>query len=717
MKTFRFLLITILLVSTSVLPQKKDLTLRQATIESYGLYPKSLREAKWIPGTDTFCYIDKNALVKGFAATDKSENLVSLSDINKSLLALKADTLSYFPRFDWIDSNTIKFWDGNKLISYDLKSAIANELNSIPEKADNRDEAVNHNVAYTIDNNLYFAANGVSTQITNDENKWIVNGQSVHRDEFGIYKGTFWSSTGNYLAFYRMDESMVTDYPVIDFTVRPAKVHEIKYPMAGMTSHQVTVGIYNTKQNDIVWLNTGEPKDHYLTGVTWSPDEKYIFIGVLNRDQNHLKEIKFDASTGQPVKTLFEETSDKYVHPMHGPIFVKGKNNEFIWFSERDGWDHLYLYNTDGKLIKQLTKGKWVVTDVDGFDESGKNVYITATKESPLDRDYYKLDLSSDEMTRISNDSGVHTVVMDENGKYFLDTYTSLTVPNKTQLVNSEGKIIRTVFVAEDPLRDYNIGETKVFKLKSSDGYDLYCRMKLPPSFDSTKTYPVIVYVYGGPGIQLLTNRFIMMSRDFWFDYLNEQGYIIFTMDNRGSANRGLAFEQETFRHLGTKEIEDQKLGVDYLKSLPYVDAKNMGVFGWSYGGFMATSLMTRTPDLFKAGVAGAPVIDWRYYEVMYTERYMDTPQENPEGYEQADLLNYVKDLKGRFLMVQGTSDVTVVWQQSLMYTKKAADLGIPMDYFPYTGHVHGIRGIDVYQLYDKITSFFNTNLSARKAD
>jgi dipeptidyl-peptidase-4 len=234
--------------------------------------------------------------------------------------------------------------------------------------------------------------------------------------------------------------------------------------------------------------------------------------------------------------------------------------------------------------------------------------------------------------------------------------------------------------------------------------------MILPPDFDSTKTYPVMVYVYGGPGVQLIFNRWLGGGSP-WFNYMAEQGYIVFTLDNRGSANRGLAFEQETFRQLGTKEIEDQSLGVNYLKSLPYVDSKNMGVFGWSYGGFMATSLMTRTPDLFKAGVAGAPVIDWKYYEVMYTERYMDTPQANPEGYEKADLLNYVKDLKGKFLMVQGTSDVTVVWQNTLMYTKKAADLGIPMDYFPYTGHFHGVRGVDVYQLYDKITTFFNTNL------
>lgn len=706
----RILLLSILFISISVFPQKKDLTLKQVTVQSFGLFPKALSQTDWIPGTDNFSYIENNSLVKGNVNNEKTEVIISLDELNKGLSGLNLDALPRFPRFEWSSLNTIKFWSADKLINYDISTKSASVLNSIPENAENKDEAANHFVAYTIDNNLYYTSNGKSRQITADENKWIVNGQSVHRDEFGINKGTFWSPTGNYLAFYRMDETMVTDYPVIDFTVRPAKVNEIKYPMAGMTSHQVSVGVYNTKQNETVWLKTGEPKDHYLTGVTWSPDEKYIFIGILNRDQNDLKEIKFDARTGEQVKTLFEETSDKYVHPMHGPIFVKGKNDQFIWFSARDGWDHLYLYNTDGKLLKQLTKGKWVVTDLDGFDASGKNVYFTSTKESPVDRDYYSANLESGDINKISSGSGNHNVSMNENGKYFIDTYSNLTIPNKTQIVNSKGEIVRNVYTAENPLAGYNIGETKIFTLKSSDGYDLYCRMILPPGFDSTKTYPVMVYVYGGPGVQLIFNRWLGGGSP-WFNYMAEQGYIVFTLDNRGSANRGLAFEQETFRQLGTKEIEDQTTGVNYLKSLPYVDSKNMGVFGWSYGGFMTTSLMTRTPDLFKAGVAGAPVIDWQYYEVMYTERYMDTPQANPDGYEKANLLNYVKDLKGKFLMVQGTSDITVVWQHTLMYTKKAADLGIPMDYFPYTGHLHGVRGVDVYQLYDKITTFFNNNL------
>ncbi len=430
----------------------------------------------------------------------------------------------------------------------------------------------------------------------------------------------------------------------------------------------------------------------------------------MNRDQNNLFEVKYDIANGNPVDTLFEETNPKYVQPLHGLTFVKNHPDEFIWISRRDGWNHLYLYNTDGKLIKKLTEGDWEVTELNGFDKKGDNVFFTCTKESPLDRDFYMVNLKSGKMTRITSAPGVHNVIQDETGENFLDAYSSLTVPYNVNLVNHEGKVLRKVFSAEDPLKDFSLGKTKFFKLKSSDGYDLYCREILPANFDSTKKYPVLVYVYGGPGVQLITNSWLG-GANLWLNYMAEHGYIVFTLDNRGSANRGLAFEQVTFRHLGTHEIEDQTIGADYLKSLPYVDTTRMGVFGWSFGGFMTTSLMTRRPGLFKVAVAGGSVINWEYYEVMYTERYMDTPQANPEGYKESNLLNYVQNLKGKLLMIHGTSDPVVVWQNDLMFIKKCADLGIPVDYFVYPGQEHGVRGVDTFQMYNKITNYFKDNL------
>ena len=713
MKYFKYILMFFFIASVSTFSQQKELTIKQVTIESRSLYPKHLAQLQWRPGTDAFTYVEYNnggELVQENARTGDKQSILSLLKLNTKLNEFKLSPIISFPSIEWIGNDDIRFWNGDSLYEYNFNENSVKLLNDVSNGAENMDISSDNSVAYTIKNNLYIAVNKKQYQITDDKNEGILNGQYVARNEFGIFKGTFWSPKSHYLAFYRKDQSMVTDYPIVNINYRPAKVENIKYPMAGMTSEQVKLGIYNLKENETVFLKTGEPKDHYLTGVAWDPNEKYVYIGILNRDQNDLFEIKYDIANGNPVDTLFEETNPKYVQPLHGPIFVKDHPDEFIWISRRDGWNHLYLYSTDGKLIKKLTNGEWEVTKLNGVDKNGDNAFFTCTKVSPLDRDYYMVNLKSGKMTKLTSMPGVHNVIQDEAGKNFLDTYSSLTVPYNVNLINREGKVLRKIFSAEDPLKDYSIGKTKFFKLKSKDGYDLYCREILPANFDSTKKYPVLVYVYGGPGVQLITNRWLG-GAGLWLNYMAEHGYVVFTLDNRGSANRGLAFEQVTFRHLGTQEIEDQTIGADYLKSLPYVDSTRMGVFGWSFGGFMTTSLMTRRPGLFKAAVAGGSVINWEYYEVMYIERYMDTPQANPEGYAESDLLNYAKNLKGKLLMIHGTSDPIVVWQHDLMFIKKCEDLGIPVDYMVYPGQEHGVRGIDTFHLYDKITNYFKDNL------
>ena len=711
MRNLKFLLLLIFAAGTILHAQQKELTIRDVTLNARSVIPQRLHQLQWRPATGNYTYLKNDSILveEGINASE-AKTLVTLSALNKKYSVLTGKQLTSFPEIEWTDNNNFRFWQGNILLGFNAGNNELTELNTVKDDAANMDVTKNNYVAYTIKNNLYVSFSGNQIAVTNDDNENIVNGQYVHRNEFGIEKGTFWSPNANYLAFYRKDQTMVTDYPLVDINYRPAKVENIKYPMAGMTSEQVTLGVYNLKTNETVFLKTGEPKDHYLTGVSWDPNEKYIYIGILNRDQNHLAEIKYDAASGNPVDTLFEENSDKYVHPMNGPFFVTNHPGEFVWISERDGWNHLYLYNTNGKLLKKLTEGDWAVIDFEGFDKEGNNVFFTSTKDSPLETQYYKINLASGKMTKLTSEPGEHSVTKDEHGKYFLDAFNSLTVPYKAELINGEGKIVKNIFTAPDPLKDYAIGKTKIFKLKSSDGYDLYCRMILPANFDSTKKYPVLVYVYGGPGVQLITNSWLA-GAGLWLNYMAEHGYVVFTLDNRGSANRGLAFEQETFRQLGTKEIEDQTIGADYLKSLSFVDSTRMGVFGWSFGGFMTTSLMTRRPGLFQVAVAGGSVIDWSYYEVMYTERYMDTPQANPNGYKESSLLNYVQNLKGKLLMIHGTFDPVVVWQNDLMFIKKAADLGIPVDYFVYPGQEHGVRGIDTFHLYDKITNYFKQNL------
>ncbi len=716
MMTRKTLLFLFLVVSLSV-AQRKNFTTKDIVFNSYfSLAPSRLNSLQWILNGNDLSFVERKdkkfILKKVDFKTGKRVSLISLEKLNESLAKKGIPQLKYFPRIKWIKPGLFRFVDDTLLVYFNVKNRAATIVARMLKGYENLQVAPNNKfVGFTIKNNLFIYVNGKIIQITNDKNPAIVNGHTVHRVEFGINKGIFWSPRNNFVAFYRKDETMVTDYPVLNLFTRPATVKFVKYPMAGGKSHQVKLGVYSLKNGKTVFLKTGEPKDHYLTCVTWGPEEKFIYIAILNRDQNHLRLIKYNVSNGEPADTLFEETNPKYVHPMHPLVFVPNKPNLFLWRSERDGWDHIYLYNTSGRLIRKLTKGNWVVTDFLGFDISSQNIFFVSTKESPIQRHLYRLNIRTGKMSRLTKGNGVHKIILRKDGKYFVDRFNSLNVPGITSVVNSQGKYVVTLHKSSNPIKDYRTGKIKIFKIKTENNIDLYCRMVMPVDFDSTKKYPVIVYVYGGPGVQLILNSWPVGRYSFWFQKMAEEGFIVFTLDNRGSANRGLAFEQATFRHLGTVEISDQMRGVKYLKSLAYVDTNRLGVFGWSFGGFMTTSLMLRTNNTFKVGVAGGAVIDWKYYEVMYTERYMDTPQANPEGYKEANLLNYVQNLKGKLLLVHGTSDVTVVWQQTLLFAKKAADLNIPLDYYPYVGHKHGVVGIDAIHLYNKITNYFLDNL------
>jgi dipeptidyl-peptidase-4 len=480
--------------------------------------------------------------------------------------------------------------------------------------------------------------------------------------------------------------------------------------MAGMTSHQVTVGVYNLKTGKTIFLNTGEPKDQYLSGVTWSPDEKCIYINQLNRDQNHLKVTKYNSGTGKFIELLIEEKNEKYIEPMHGLNFFENDPDIFIRHSRNEGWNHLYLYDSAGNKIKKLTNGDWEVTSFDGFDDEGFYIYFTSTKENPLERHCYILNLNSYKFSKLTQQAGNHKLIRNTTNDFYLDEFSSLTVPYQVDLTDEDGDLLRTVYSAPNPFDGYKNAEIKIITLQSKDEYDLYGRLFLPPDFDEQKKYPVLYHVYGGPHLQRIQNEWVEDSR-LWLYYMAQQGFIAFTLDNRGTAYRGLEFEQTTFGQLGTIEIEDQLIGVEYLKSLPYVNQERMGVYGWSYGGFMSASLMTRTPDIFKMGVASGSVTDWSLYEIMYTERYMDTPQMNPEGYKQSSVLNYIQNLKGKLLLIHGTGDLTVVPQHSLSLIKKAVELGIDLDFFPYIGSQHSVKGKAKLHMFNKITNYFLENL------
>lgn len=676
------------------------------------MYPKRMYNLQWRPDTKSFTYTDYNSgsVLQSGIKKDHVDTILNLAEINKALASIKGDELKQLPSYSWISKNNLEIVAKNTIYNYDLSTKSIKKINAWSKKGENTDIAENTSyVAYTLGNNLFVSINGKEFSVTGDKSENIINGQTVHRSEFGIYKGTFWSPKGDLLAFYRKDESKVKNYPLVDINPRIAEVKNTKYAMAGTNSEMVTVGVYNTKTKKSIFLKTGKPKDQYLTNITWSPDQKYIYISVLNREQNHLKLNKYDAASGEFVKTLLEEQHEKYVEPENGITFLKKDPSKFIFHSERDGFNHLYIYTTEGELVKQLTSGNWMVTGIIGFDKKGKNLLFSATKNSPLNNDLFLVNIKSGKIKELSHHGGQHSAIF--NGKYLIDAYTSSDIAKEYVISNTKGKQIRSIMKDVNPAADtFEMPETSVFTIKAKDNTDLYCRLIKPTNFDESKKYPVIVYVYGGPHAQLITNSYLNGAGVF-LNYMASQGYVIFTVDSRGSANRGFEFESAIHRNLGTIEVSDQMDGIEYLKTLPFVDADRIGVDGWSYGGFMTISMMLKQPETFKVGCAGGPVIDWKYYEIMYGERYMDTPQENEEGYAEANLLNHVKNLEGRLMIIHGTMDPVVVWQHSLAFVDKCIQEGKLLDYFVYPGHEHNVRGKDRIHLFRKIEQFFNEHL------
>ncbi len=574
-------------------------------------------------------------------------------------------------------------------------------------------------VAFVDADNLYVRdADGNLKRLTSDGSRDIVYGQSVHRNEFGIDGGLFWNPSGTKLAFYRMDQSMVADYPLVnvpeltDTTHLMASPAPEKYPMAGQTSHLVTIGVYDLASGKIIYLKAGDPTDRYFCGITWSPDGGTVYVQQMNRAQNDMHLVSYDASTGEPLAELYHESHPKYIEPGVPLRFLPWDASKFILQSEKDGFNHLYVYDVKGNFVKQLTSGDWEVTKLVGFDTKSRSVVIESTEAHCLQNNVYRVDVATGKRMLIDADGkGVHSCLLSETGAYAVDWYQEPDVPRNIDIVNvATGKAVR-YFTAADPWKGYAVPIYKSGSIKAADGTtDLYYRMVLPPDFDATKKYPTVVYVYGGPHTRNVDAGWHWHSRS-WETYMAQRGYVLFILDNRGSNRRGREFGLATYRQLGQVEMQDQMKGVEFLRAQPFVDMDRLGVHGWSFGGFMTISLMTNYPDVFKVGVAGGPVIDWKWYEVMYGERYMSTPQLNPEGYEKTSLLHKAKDLKGRLQIIIGLNDPVVVPQHAYSFLKACIAAGTQPDFFVYPGEPHNMRGHQSVHLHERITRYFDDYL------
>lgn len=692
----------------------------------FNLVPKNIPGLQW--WGDVCVRTDVENIVTINVRNGKETVLVTLDEVNEALLngekpfqptqELKQLRTLMGASLPWGDQKVITFRQGNYMVWYDFGQKKISNLFRLNEKAANLDFCKeNGYVAYTVGSNLCIAHEGEKDlQINPDEKKAdpmdIVYGQAVHRNEFGIYKGTFWSPKGNCLAFYRMDQSMVTAYPQVNTTTRIATLEPDKYPMAGMTSHKVTVGVYHIQSGKTVYLQAGDPTDRYFTNISWSPDEKSIYVTELNRDQNHSQLVRYNAETGAKEAMLFEETHPKYVEPQHPIVFLPWDSNQFIYWSQRDGFHHLYLYNKEGQLIKQLTQGDWLVQDILGFNTARKEMIIASTEISPLQTNIFSLNVKTGKRTLLGQQDGTHSARLSASGTYLIDNFTSFNVPREISILPTNGKTGINLLTATDPMKEqYNLPEITLGTIKAADGKtDLYYRLIKPVNFDPNKKYPAIIYVYGGPHAQLIHNNRFYDARG-WDLYMAQKGYVMLTVDSRGSDNRGLEFENCTFRQLGVEEMKDQVEGAKFLQSLPYVNADKIGVHGWSFGGFMTTNLMLTYPEIFKVGVAGGPVIDWQYYEVMYGERYMDTPQTNPEGYKNSNLKLKAGNLKGRLEVIIGGADPTCVPQHSYTFLRACIDAGTHPDFFVYPEDGHNMMGRDRVHLHEHITRYFEDHL------
>ena len=692
----------------------------------FNLVPKNIPGLQW--WGDVCVRTDVENIVTINVRNGKETVLVTLDEVNEALLngekpfhptqELKQLRTLMGASLPWGDQKVITFRQGNYMVWYDFGQKKISNLFRLNEKAANLDFCKeNGYVAYTVGSNLCIAHEGEKDlQINPDEKKAdpmdIVYGQAVHRNEFGIYKGTFWSPKGNCLAFYRMDQSMVTAYPQVNTTTRIATLEPDKYPMAGMTSHKVTVGVYHIQSGKTVYLQAGDPTDRYFTNISWSPDEKSIYVIELNRDQNHSQLVRYNAETGAKEAMLFEETHPKYVEPQHPIVFLPWDSNQFIYWSQRDGFHHLYLYNKEGQLIKQLTQGDWLVQDILGFNTARKEMIIASTEISPLQTNIFSLNVKTGKRTLLGQQDGTHSARLSASGTYLIDNFTSFNVPREISILPTNGKTGVNLLTATDPMKEqYNLPEITLGTIKAADGKtDLYYRLIKPVNFDPNKKYPAIIYVYGGPHAQLIHNNRFYDARG-WDLYMAQKGYVMLTVDSRGSDNRGLEFENCTFRQLGVEEMKDQVEGAKFLQSLPYVNADKIGVHGWSFGGFMTTNLMLTYPEIFKVGVAGGPVIDWQYYEVMYGERYMDTPQTNPEGYKNSNLKLKAGNLKGRLEVIIGGADPTCVPQHSYTFLRACIDAGTHPDFFVYPEDGHNMMGRDRVHLHEHITHYFEDHL------
>ncbi len=618
------------------------------------------------------------------------------ADESKILIPTETESI-----YRWSSKSNYFIWNiGNKVLSSLSENGKQRLADFSPDGS---------KVAFVRENNIFIKdlVSGEEMQITFDgKDRNIINGTTdwVYEEEFGFIKGFYWSPDGSKIAYYRFDESAVVEYEMQMWGELYPVMHKYKYPKAGEDNSIVSIHFYDLESGKIVDADLGDEKDQYIPRIKWSSRDGYLAIQRLNRLQNHLEILLTNAETGKS-SLIYDEENKYYIDITDHLTFTD--ENHFLITSEMDGYYHLYYYSMDGTLVRQLTNGKWDVTDILGFDSKRNLIYFEAAKSSPMNRDLMSVSLDG-KMQTLSQREGTNSASFSNNYDYYINNFSDANTPPYITLNRNDGKTVRileenTGLIAK--IQEYGYLDREFIKIPTEDGIELNAWMIRPPNFDPEKQYPLLMYVYGGPGSQTVQNSW--GGGNLWYQMLAQNGIVCISVDNRGTGARGEEFKKMTYLQLGKYETIDQIAAAKYLAEMPWINDEHIGIFGWSYGGFMSTLCMTKGADIFDVGIAVAPVTNWKYYDNIYTERFMRTPQENPDGYEDNSPINFTDGLEGKYMLVHGTADDNVHVQNTIDLITALVESDKQFDLQIYPNKNHGIYGGNTrYHLYQRLTSF-----------
>lgn len=706
----------------------------EVAVDQPGRLVPRLPEFGIVPGTPARLFSITRAEAEGQQdrvdamdpATKAREALFDAATLNAALAAAGAqvENPARVPQFSFADASTVRVELGGVVYGWPIGAEKAEARLVVPANAGAQaiapgDAAVAAIVAHDL---VVRSADGDTRRVTFDGRPQdIVYGGAAHRAEFGIKDGLWWDASGRRLAFSREDMRPIDVYPYADYRTLPAQPEHGRYPMAGRTHSRVQIGVFDREAMRLVYLEGDPDADVYWTNVTFSPDGAQVYVALVDRAQSNMELCRFDAETGARLDVLLRESSPRWIEPEHGPIFLPD-GESFLWFSSMDGHRHLYRHALDGKLLHRETHGPFDIRSLVRISPDASTAYVMAGGADPCHQHLFhvRLGAPTPPMQLDSNPEaklrgltqygpGFHLCEVADDGT-ILDAWSSLDRPGYLFVHLPDGTR-ELLAQAEDPLAPYLIGNQQRFTVEAEDGTTLHGHVLLPPRPTRRSRHPVLLYVYGGPHAQLVQERW-QGGASPWLQFMASQGYVVVRLDGRGTPHRGIGFEQAIHRHLGELEVLDQVRALEWVRAnVPYADLDRTGVHGWSYGGYMTLRLMLLEADRFVCGVSGAPVTDWARYETGYGERYMDTPQENPEGYEASSVLPLAGRLKGQLLLVHGTDDKTVMFSHSMAFLRAAIDAGKDLDFMAYPMALHGLRGADRAHFQRKMTAFFAEHL------